>query len=225
MLVSVITVTYNRSRFIPALIECYRNQLYKHTEWLILDDSDPDEQVINEALCSSVPSAQYIHNPVRKPMGHKLNQLTAMCKGDLIVVMDDDDYYPPTRISSVVDAFQKHPDIQIAGCSKVYLQFVEEDAIYSAGPYHDQHAIHCTIAYRSSYLKDHRYDDEEPCGVEKVLTNNFTEPMIQLDPRQTILHMVHQSNTFQGKRTIARLRKTTYTRDQILAMTSIPQST
>ena len=223
MLVSVITVTYNRSRFIPALIECYKNQLYKHTEWLILDDSEPDEQVINEALCSSL--AQYIQNPVRKPMGHKLNQLTAMCKGDIIVVMDDDDYYPPTRISSVVDAFQKHPDIQIAGCSKVYMYFVDEDAIYTAGPYHDRHAIHCTIAYRSSYLKDHRYDDEEPCGVEKVLTNNFTEPMIQLDPRQTILHTVHQTNTFQGKRTIARLRKTTYTRDQLLAMTSIPQST
>lgn len=218
MFVSVITVTYNRSSFIPSLIRCYERQIYPHanTEWLILDDSDPEEHAATaalfQALSNIMPNIRYFHSPIRRTMGRKLNMLTSTCKGDIIVVMDDDDYYPPTRISSVVSAFEAHPTYHIAGCSKVYMYFTDEDAIYVAGPYHDRHAIHCTIAYRSTYLLDHRYDDNETCAVERVFTNNFTEPMYQLDTKQTILHTVHSSNTFQKKRSVAGLRKTKYTK-------------
>ena len=90
------------------------------------------------------------------------------------------------------------------------MYFQDEDAIYSAGPYHDRHALHCTMAYRSTYLKTHTYDDKEVCAIEGVFTNGFTEPMIQLDPRQTILHMVHGTNTYQKKQSIGKLRKTSY---------------
>jgi glycosyltransferase involved in cell wall biosynthesis len=213
MLVSVITVTYNRSRFIPELIKCYDQQLWPEKEWLILDDSEPDEQVLNERLLASHPTARYIHQSNRSPMGQKLNYLASLCRGDIIVIMDDDDYYPPTRISSAVEAFQANPTLNIAGCSKVYMHFLDEDAVYVAGPYHDSHALHCTMAYRSSYLANHSYDDKETCAVERVFTNNFTEPMIQLDPKQTILHRVHASNTFQQKRSVGRLRKTSYRPD------------
>ena len=211
-------MTYNRSSFIPSLIRCYERQIYPHanTEWLILDDSDPEEHAATAALFQAfsriMPNINYIHSPIRRTMGRKLNLLTSTCKGDIIVVMDDDDYYPPTRISSVVSAFASHPTYHIAGCSKVYMYFTDEDAIYVAGPYHDRHAIHCTMAYRSTYLLDHRYDDYETCAVERVFTNNFTEPMYQLDTKQTILHTVHSSNTFQKKRSVAGLRKTKYTK-------------
>ena len=212
MFVSVITVTYNRSRFIPALLKCYENQIYSHaqTEWIILDDSDPEEQHKTEALFQEFSKTHpYIHYSVtdRKPMGSKLNEATKLCKGDLIVVMDDDDYYPPTRISTAVKAFQANPTYQIAGCSKVYMYFQEEAQTYVAGPYHDRHALHCTMAYRSSYLKTHRYDDKESCAIERVFTNDFTEPMIQLRSKKTILHMVHNSNTYRFKKSVTGLRK------------------
>ena len=216
MLVSVITSTYNRSRFIPALLECYRRQDYNHDqmEWLILDDSDGSEgkeqktQGLFDEFEDTMPNIFYYHSPQKQVMGHKLNYLCSLARGDIIVVMDDDDFYPPTRVSTAVAAFVAEPEKLIAGCSKVYMYFQEEDAIYCAGPYGDGHALNCTIAFRSSYLKNHRYDDKEVCAVERVFTRDFSEPMIQLDSRATILHMVHTENTFRGKKKIGLLVKT-----------------
>jgi glycosyltransferase involved in cell wall biosynthesis len=215
MLVSVITSTYNRSRFIPGLLECYRRQDYNPDlmEWLILDDSEGAEQKKTQELFSAfsdkMSNVFYIHSPQKQVMGHKLNQLCSLARGDVIVVMDDDDYYPPTRVSTAVAAFIAEPEKQIAGCSKVYMYFQQENEVHCAGPYSDTHALNCTIAFRSSYLLDHCYDAAEVCAVERVFTNDFSEPMIQLDSRATILHMVHAENTFKEKKKIGLLVKTT----------------
>lgn len=225
MFVSVLTVTYNRSRFFPGLIQRYLAQDYPLAamEWLILDDGDPDEQAATKQLLESagIPNLRYITAVKRAPMGQKLNQLTALCKGDVIIIMDDDDIYPYTRVSGAVTAFAANPAINIAGCSKVYMHFLEDDAVYVAGPYHDRHALHCTMAYRRSYLTDHRYDDDEACAVERVFTNNFTEPMIQLRARKTILHVVHSSNTFQQKRSVGLFRKTVFRPDTVVSISPV----
>jgi len=221
MMVSVITVTCNRSKFIPALLKCYQEQTYNHNqmEWLILDDSPEEEQETTQELIHAfvtehkIPNIRYIRSNTKQVMGHKLNQITSLCRGSIIVVMDDDDYYPPTRVSTVVEAFHKHPTYHLAGCSKVYMYFQEEDTIYVAGPYHNRHATHCTMAYRATYLLDHAYDDKEVCAIEKIFTNNFTEPMIQLDTMRTILHTVHSENTYKKKKDVTGLRLTDYTRD------------
>lgn len=214
MLVSVITSTCNRSRFIPALLECYRHQDYNPDlmEWLILDDSIGDEQKKTQALfdtfSDTMPNIFYIHSPQKQVMGYKLNHLCSLARGDIIIVMDDDDFYPPTRVSVAVAAFKAEPEKQIAGCSKVYMYFQDEGAVYCAGPYSDGHALNCTIAFRSSYLKNHRYDSAEVCAVERAFTHDFSEPMIQLDSKRTILHMVHSENTFKDKKKIGLLVKT-----------------
>ena len=229
MFVSIITVTYNRSKFIPALLNCYKEQTYPSTqmEWLILDDSDEEEQERTQELIYAfeiehkIPNIRLIRSNTRQVMGKKLNQITSLCRGDLIVVMDDDDYYPSTRVSTVVEAFHRNPTYKLAGCSKVYMYFQEEDTIYVAGPYHENHAIHCTMAYRTTYLLDHAYDDEEVCAIEKVFTNNFTEPMIQLDTMRTILHTVHPNNTYKKKKEVTGLRLTTYTRDEWLKIAQL----
>lgn len=210
MEVSVITTTANRKQFIPRLIECYKSQTYpkEKMEWIILDDN-ADSQKLFDSLSERLPNIRYITQGPGK-MGTKLNRLCKEARGKIIVVMDDDDYYPPTRVSCVVDAFQQNPRKKIAGCSEVYMYNVKTGEVFVAGPYHNRHALNCTIAFRSSYLYDHSYDDEEPCAVEARLTNFFTEPMIQLPTNKTILHMIHSSNTFKQKMSINRLEKTNF---------------
>jgi glycosyltransferase involved in cell wall biosynthesis len=181
-------------------------------EWVIYDDSIPEQKKENQRLFATfskeVPNIHYFSGFEKVPMGTKLNRLCANAMGDIIVVMDDDDYYPPTRVSTAVAAFLAEPQKEIAGCSKVYMCFTDEDAIYCAGPYSENHTLNCAVAFRASYILNHRYDDAEVCAVERVFTRDFTEPMIQLDSMKTILHMVHGENTFRGKKTISRLVKT-----------------
>jgi glycosyltransferase involved in cell wall biosynthesis len=209
--VSVITPTANRRHFLPRLIECYESQTYPKDkmEWIILDDGNESKPLF-DSLSKRLPNIRYISLHENRRMGYKLNMLCKEARGKIIVVMDDDDYYPPTRVSSVIDAFQQNPRKKIAGCSEVYMYNVETSEILIAGPYHNRHALNCTIAFRSSYLYDHSYDDEERCAVESKFTNCFTEPMIQLPSQQTILHMIHSSNTFKQKMSIHRLQKTNF---------------
>ena len=142
-------------------------------EWLILDDSVGDEQKKTQKLfdtfADTMPNIFYIHSTQKQVMGHKLNHLCSLARGDIIVVMDDDDFYPPTRVSTAVAAFVAEPKKLIAGCSKVYMYFQDENAVYCAGPYSDGHALNCTMAFRSSYLINHRYDDAEVCAVEDMI--------------------------------------------------------
>ena len=216
MRISVITPTYDRSQFIPQLIEDFKQQTYDHSkiEWLILDDA-PLEKRVGHLFATAAETSEftirYLVSETKKPMGFKLNRLNLESTGDIILVMDDDDYYPPSRIQTVVDAFDQHPRKEIAGCSEVYMCNVASGELFVAGPYHDSHALNCTLAYKRSYLDNHRYDDREPCAVERVFTNDFTEPMIQLDSKSTILHRIHNNNTFKNKMSIGLLKKTELT--------------
>jgi glycosyltransferase involved in cell wall biosynthesis len=130
-----------------------------------------------------------------------LNRLVYEARGDILVVMDDDDYYPPERVASAVAAFAANPWCEVAGTSLVYMYSAATGEIYSAGPYHNKHALNCTLAWRRSYSEKQLFDPAEVCAVEKRFLRGFTVPMIQLNPSETILHVIHSSNTFDKTKT------------------------
>jgi glycosyltransferase involved in cell wall biosynthesis len=193
MLVSVVTPTCNRRRFIPALIECFRHQDYPITEWIVLDDGTDK---VRDLFNKSGLNVRY-YEDTKRSIGAKRNKLNELAKGDIIVCMDDDDYYPPERVSHVVQALSKGV---LCGSSEIYVYYSDTAQIYKMGPYSEGHATNGTLAYRRSYLETHRHDDV--CKAEEAsFLNGFTEPMIQLDPFKTQLLMSHSENTFD-KRTI-----------------------
>ena len=114
--VSVITPTYNRRAFIPALIEIYKSQTFpkEKMEWIIIDDGrDKVEDLFIEAA-KTIPNLRYQYVSEKLRIGAKRNQLNKEARGAIIVAMDDDDYYPPQRVQTVVDAFK----ISKNGCSR-----------------------------------------------------------------------------------------------------------
>jgi glycosyltransferase involved in cell wall biosynthesis len=134
ILVSVVTPTYNRRRFLPALIECYKSQLYDKSkmEWIILDDGTDCVKDIFDTASKSIPNIRYIYiEPKPKLLiGQKRNILNKEAKGQYIVAMDDDDYYPPERVSHVVTKFIQNPKIDLAGSSEIYMYYTDIKKIY-----------------------------------------------------------------------------------------------
>ena len=45
--------------------------------------------------------------------------------------MDDDDYYPPERVSHAVEMLQSHPKALCAGASEIYIYFHEMEKFIS----------------------------------------------------------------------------------------------
>ena len=113
--------------------------------------------------------------------------------------MDDDDYYPPTRISHAVEMLTEHPDVLCAGCSKIYVYFTDNKEIYKLCPYHSNHATANTFAFKRELLEETKYEDDATFAEEKYFLKNYTVPMIQLNTLKTILVISHNSNTYDKR--------------------------
>lgn len=198
--VSVITPTYNRRRFIPTLIQMFKNQDYRkdRMEWIVLDDGQDKVKDLFDA--AGIPNLRYIALEEKLLIGAKRNRLNKEAKGQIIVAMDDDDYYPPCRVSAVVNAFKQKPKIELAGASEIYMYYSDIQKIYRLGPYNPNHATNGTMAWRKSYADTHTYDETVTHSEERSFLDDYKHPMIQLDPFKVMLVMSHSENTFDKKK-------------------------
>ena len=196
--VSVCTPTFNRRPFIPYAIKCFLHQDYPldRMEWIIIDDGS--DKV--EDLFKDVPNVKYFYYDEKMPLGKKRNIMHKKSKGDIIVYMDDDDYYPPQRVSHAVEMLQSHPKALCAGSSEIYIWFKHIQKMYQFGPYGPNHATAGTFAFKRELLKDHKYEEHAALAEEKAFLKNYTVPFVQLEPKKTILVFSHIHNTFDKKK-------------------------
>jgi glycosyltransferase involved in cell wall biosynthesis len=195
--VSILTPTYNRRRFIPRLIRYILAQEYPHEriEWVILDDgTDPVEDLITPYM--SKIAIQYIRVNEKLNIGAKRNRLHAAARGEILVTMDDDDYYPPERVSHAVTSLRAHKGVALAGSSRNYLYFTDDGTIWSVGPYAPNHATFGTMAYTKAYALAHPCDETRLNAEEIEFTRRYTEPLVQLNPLKVMLVLSHTENTF-----------------------------
>ena len=200
--VSVITPTFNRRKFLPSLIECYVSQTYpkNRMEWIILDDGTDCVRDVFQEAAKKIPNIRYIRHEEKLLIGAKRNLLNKESKGDIIIAMDDDDYYSPERVAHVVQQFARsNPAIELAGSSEIYMYYSDIKKIYKMGPFHKNHATNGTMAWKRSYADSHTYDETVTHAEEKSFLDNYKNPMIQLDPFKVMLVISHSENTFDKK--------------------------
>lgn len=196
--VSIVTPTYNRREFIPALIQIYRSQTFpkEKMEWIILDDGRDKVGDLFAEAAKTIPNLRYLTHEEKLRIGAKRNQLNKEAKGAIIIAMDDDDFYPPDRVVHVVKEFKSNPNIELAGSSEMHLWYMDTQKVHTVGPYHQRHATNGTMAWRKSYSDTHRYNEFVTHGEESSFLEEYRHPMIQLTPKKTILVICHDSNTF-----------------------------
>jgi hypothetical protein len=206
--ISLLTPTFNRRAFFPQCVRCMLLQTYPRDrmEWIILDDGtdriadllpDPDAH----------PWIRYIPLDERLPLGAKRNRLHSLARGDIMIYIDDDDYYPPQRAMHAVQTLLASPSAVAAGCSELPTWFLDEDAVYVFGPFGASHATCGTLAFRRALVDRCACRDDATHAEETQLLDGWRVPLVQLDHRQTILCIAHGKNTIDKRRI----------RDQLLA--------
>lgn len=196
-LVSICTPTFNRRPFIPMMIKCFEHQTYPkdRMEWIIIDDgTDKIEDLVKD-----IPQVKYYKYDNQMILGKKRNLMHEKCSGDIIVYMDDDDYYPPERVSHSVEMLISHPKALCAGSSEIYIYFKHINEMYQFGPYGSNHSTAGTFAFKKELLLQTSYDDNAALAEEKHFLKNYTIPFVQLEPKKTILVFSHIHNTFDKK--------------------------
>ena len=196
--VSVCTPTFNRRPFIHAMITCFNEQDYPHDrmEWIIIDDgTDPVEDLI-----ASHPRVKYFKYDTKMTLGRKRNLLHEKSRGEILVYMDDDDYYPPKRVSHAVEMLVSHPEALCAGSSEIYIYFKHIQQMKRFGPYGPNHATAGTFAFKRKLIKNNRYNDDACLAEERAFLKDYTVPFVQLDPMKVILVFSHEHNTFDKRK-------------------------
>ena len=196
--VSLCTPTFNRRPFIPYMIKCFEHQTYPkdRIEWIIIDDgTDPIGDLVKD-----IPQVKYFYYEEKMVLGKKRNIMHSKCSGDIIIYMDDDDYYPPERVSHAVETLINNPKYVIAGSSEMHIYFDSMKRIYQCGPYKEYHSTAATFAFKKELLLTTKYDDESILAEESKFTKGYTIPLIQLNSLKSILVCSHNHNSLNKEK-------------------------
>jgi len=194
--VSICTPTFNRRPFIPVIIKCFENQTYPKDkmEWIIIDDGTDK---IEDLVCH-LPYVKYFKYDEKMTLGKKRNLSNEKATGDIIVYMDDDDYYPPDRVKHAVDTL-KNSKALCAGSSAMFIYFKHINKMYQFGPYGPNHSTAATFAFKRELLSETRFDEESSVAEEKKFLKDYKIPFVQLESMKTILVFSHVHNSFDKK--------------------------
>ena len=197
-LVSVCTPTFNRRPFIENMINCYKNQTYPRSkmEWIIVDDGTDKVKDIIEKYDNL--NIKYFEVE-KMNLGQKRNFMHTKANGNIIVYMDDDDYYPPERVRHSVDMLLYDKKALCAGTSEIYVYFKDLNKMIQCGPYGKTHATAGTFAFKRELLDITSYEDNAALEEERHFLKDYTIPFVQLDPLKTILVFSHMHNTFDKR--------------------------
>ena len=123
--VSVITPTFGRPEMLPHLYNRFAAQGVENSELIVVDDS-AQSCTFMEKLAD--PRVRYIHLPERRSTGEKRNLAVEAARGQIIVQFDDDDYYSPQYIRTMIECMtaQDADFVKLSSFflySKIYQQY------------------------------------------------------------------------------------------------------
>ena len=202
-LVSICTPTHNRAQFLPFLRNCIANQDYplERIQWVIVDDSTDNSNHMPNLDCKEF-DIKYQRIKEKMPLGTKRNLSHRLCDGEIIVYMDDDDYYFPSRVSHSVRRLLGEKG-EVAGSTSLFIYFTHINEIWVSGPFDPKHATAGTFAMTKSFARSQRYDANAQCNEERSFLNDYSIPLVQLEPQHTMICISHEANTFDKKKMIA----------------------
>ena len=109
-LVSVIIPTYNGADFLGEAIQSVLEQTYTNLELIVVDDASPDntEDIVKKFDDRRL---KYIAHEKNNGVGQARYTGLQASKGEIIFLLDQDDYFHPDKLQSHVTFHESHPDV------------------------------------------------------------------------------------------------------------------
>jgi len=194
--VTIITPTYNRKMFMPLCIRNFEKSDYpkKKLEWIIIDDSDKDE--IKELLPTNY-NINYIKLNEKHTVGYKRNIGVENAKNDIIVCMDDDDYYQPGSIKYRV-ACLEHLNKDIVACTNMGVldinNIISNVSVSSFIENYELRAFESSFAFRKSHALKYKFKDTNINEGQNLILNNL-DKYEEIIYNPIMVSLIHYKNT------------------------------
>jgi glycosyltransferase involved in cell wall biosynthesis len=109
MKVSIIINNYNYGHFLGAAIDSALAQSYAHTEVVVVDDGSTDDS--REVIAGYGDRIRSIMK-TNGGQASAFNAGFAASEGDVICLLDSDDFFYPNKVEQVVKAITAYPDVR-----------------------------------------------------------------------------------------------------------------
>ena len=113
--VSILITNYNKSRYLKKTIISCLSQNFDNKEILVFDDCSTDNSL---KILNKFKKIKVIRNKKKKFKSGPLNQISGIyeifkkSKGDIIFLLDSDDYFKKNKIKSICKKFKENKNIQ-----------------------------------------------------------------------------------------------------------------
>jgi len=110
-LVSIITVVYNGEKYLEQTIKSVINQTYKNIEYIIIDGGSTDGTL--DIIKKYEEHITYWVSEADKGLYDAMNKGIKIAKGELIGMINSDDWYELDAVKTMVNAYEKYPNKSI----------------------------------------------------------------------------------------------------------------
>src|SRR5205809_134501 len=112
-LVSIILITYNRSKLLQECIQSILKQKYGHFELLIVDDGSEDDTK-DRVLEIKDHRIKYFYFPHCGFIGRLKNFALSQATGSYIAFMDSDDMWKEDKLQKQMELFAANPSVDFS---------------------------------------------------------------------------------------------------------------
>jgi glycosyltransferase involved in cell wall biosynthesis len=161
-LISIITVIFNGEEFLEQTLQSVQNQSYDNIEYIIVDGGSTDSTLDIVKQYSSL--IDYWVSEPDDGLYDAMNKGIALATGDIIGIINSDDWYEPDTVQNIVDAFQANPEAMIVHGNMRYISENGNTLVRKHKPslfflkYYGMSYMHPTMFVRKEEYERHTYN-------------------------------------------------------------------
>lgn len=204
--VSLITLVHNRKKYFKLAIYNYQTIDYPKDklEWVIYDtscDEESVEKLLPRQEIREKMNIKYVHDNEIMTIGATRNKAINIASNDIIVNMDDDDYYYPSqvkkRVTNLVNSGKECVGCSIIGSFHInkFISFIEASEIYT--PIYNK-IYPATLCFKKSFWQDIQCDDESINEFKSIFEKN-SKKFYEINWEGILISLVHTTNISNRK--------------------------
>jgi len=198
--ISILTPTYNRSKFLPLFIDNLKKQTYPHNklEVCIYDDgTEPFTDNIAGLQLDIYPIKLVYHrDKVRKTIGEKRNYLVKkLARNKILCFMDDDDIYNPVYIEYSYDMLKENK-AGLVGSNNMIFTYPFQDYKITAIKCKHKYQIHeNTMLFTRKYFNSMGGFEKSSQAEGVKFIQNQDKNVFNTDIFNVLINVGHGTNT------------------------------
>ena len=197
--VSIVTPTFNRHNLIDIAIFNWNNFIYPDDkiEWIILDDS-PRYSVVEtkKKIPRNDNRIKYYTCKKIDKIGKKRNKLNELASNDIIVHMDDDDYYPPDSVINRVCALLTYNKKCVGSSSINCINLLDNTCFKTLGGHTDDTIVtaEASLTYYKNFWLEQKFNEEDTSEECKNFLKFRFKDYIDLNSAFVMIAVTHSNN-------------------------------